>query len=548
MSTRSLQLHVLALRVPGRRGLLGIILLFVALVATRLDAIPIWDAKTYWACVQEAVHHAFDPLNFRCYNHPALVYLGLWGLTQYVWPWNPSVLYAVNALVGAASIVAFDVLLRVLFPNRRGAEYTLVTACYAFAPLFVSHAVFVNLDYGATAFFVLFLSCLLTRRIWLASAFAIATLFTKETGAAACAAAALAFVVAFIFRPGVPWTQRVAMLRPYTPLVSVPVALGTFLLAMALFREEPGGFARLYAPTQIVSQPADEMVLNTNLADPSIRAFLIDIFILNWQWLYTAVVAVALGAALIRVERPDEEAGAPPRRGIFIALSLVLLVYIVTRFRFTNGARYVLLASPFVILAFYHALLSLTTRHVTRLLYLATCAVLVFLSNFRTIDVVSRKIFGTFAFGSHRMLDMTSIAGGLRLDSIIYNLEFVYLQYLFADMVHDVRPRPGSVLLMGNAIYNFPPDVDGRDYTLTANPSHALPFFVAIGDVKRDVIGSHVRSDGDPFYYVSFANAHDEGLADLLKEYPLIGKKQYERHGYTLDVYTFRFSFKRSGN
>jgi len=28
-------------------------------------------------------------------------------------------------------------------------------------------------------------------------------------------------------------------------------------------------------------------------------------------------------------------------------------------------------------------------------------------------------------------------------------------------MIRDVRPPPGSVLLMGNAIYNFPPDVDG---------------------------------------------------------------------------------------
>lgn len=139
---------------------------------------------------------------------------------------------------------------------------------------------------------------------------------------------------------------------------------------------------------------------------------------------------------------------------------------------------------------------------------------------------------------------MTAITGGLRLDSIVYNLEYLYLQYLFGDMIRDVRPRSGSVLLMGNAIYNFPPDVDGRDYTLTPNPSHAVPFFVAIGDVKRDVIASHIRSDGEPFYYVAFANADNAQLTGLLKDYPLIGKKQYERHGYTLDLYTFRFSFK----
>src|SRR5213594_3813240 len=104
-----------------RRGLLAIILVFVAIVATHLDAVPIWDAKNYWSCVQAAVHAPFSLLNFRCNGHPAILYVALLGLTQYVWPWNLSVVYIVDALLGAASIAAFDALLRVLFPNRRDA-------------------------------------------------------------------------------------------------------------------------------------------------------------------------------------------------------------------------------------------------------------------------------------------------------------------------------------------------------------------------------------------------------------------------------------------
>ena len=109
--------------------------------------------------------------------------------------------------------------------------------------------------------------------------------------------------------------------------------------------------------------------------------------------------------------------------------------------------------------------------------------------------------------------------------------------------MRDLRPRYGSVLLMGNAIYNFPADVDGRDYTLTANPAHAVPFWIAIGDVSRDAIASHVRSDGELFFYIAFANADNVQLQELLKKYPLVGTKKYDRYGYTLDVYTFRFSF-----
>jgi len=516
--------------------------LFVAIVATHLDVIPFWDAKNYLLCVEEAVGKPFDLLNFRCFTHPSIAYALLWGLTQYVWPWSPAFMYAINAVVGVASIAAFDGLLRRLFPDGRDAEYTLVTALYALAPLFVSHAIFLNLDYGATAFFVIFLYCLMAHRFWAASAFALAAMFTKETAAAACALAVVAYVVAFVLRPGTSWAQRAVALRSHAPLLAVPLALGIYIVFAAGFRHDPGGWAGSYAPVQIIPDRVDAF-LNTNLADPSIRSFLADIFVLNYQWLYTIVVAAAIGAASIRVEPPQHERAGMTRRGLFLALTLVGLVYVVTRYRFSNAARYVLLASPLLILAFYHALIGLFARQRSRMAYLSVCALFVFLSNFRSLDSVSRSFFGTFNFGSHALLDMTSLTGGLKLDSIVYNLEFLQLQYLFGDMIRDVRPQPGSILLMGNAIYQFPPDVDGRDYTLTANPSHTIPFFIAIGDVKRDVIASHVRSNGELFFYIAFANADNVQLPELLKTYPLVGTKTYDRHGYTLELYTFRFSF-----
>ena len=273
------------------------------------------------------------------------------------------------------------------------------------------------------------------------------------------------------------------------------------------------------------------------------RSFLVDIFVLNYQWLYTGAVVAALCAAWIRVERPDGEPIGLPRQGAFLALTLVGLVYVVTRFRPTNAGRYVLLASPIVILLFYHALFSLLASHIARLSYLIVCTALVFLSNFRTLDFVSTSIFGTFTFGSHALLNMPSLTGGLKLDTLVYNFEFLQLEYLFGDMIRDVRPPPGSVLLMGNAIYNFPPDVDGRSYALTADPSRAVPYFVAIGDVKRNVLQSHMHRNGELFFYMAFGNADNEQLPNLLKEYALVTKKQYQRHGYTLDLYTFRFTF-----
>jgi hypothetical protein len=449
---------------------------------------------------------------------------------------------AINAAVGLASIAAFDGLLRRLFPNRRDAEYTLLSALYGLAPLFVAHAIFLNLDYGATAFFVLFLYFLIVHRFWVASACAVALAFTKETAAAAWAVTMAAYVVAFILQPRWSWAQRVVALRSHAPLLAMPLALGAYVLFATVVLHAPGGWAASYAPVDAIPDRLDA-IWNTNLADPRIRSLLADIFVLNYQWLYTGVVAAALCAASIRVEPTQHESAGAARRGVFLALALVGLVYVVTRYRFSNAARYVLLASPLLILAFYHALLYLFARPGSRLIYLTVCTGLVFLSNFRSLDFVSRSLFGTFNFGSHALLDMSSLTGGLKLDSLVYNLEFLQLEYLFGDMIRDVQPRPGSILLMGNAIYNFPPDVDGRNYTLTANPSHAVPFFIAIGDVTREVIGSHVRRDGELFFYLAFANADNVQLQELLKKYPLVGTKTYDRYGYTLGLYTFRFWF-----
>ena len=529
--------------------MLLVIVVFVSIVLSHLDFIPVWDAKYYLQCVEDAVDRPFDLLNFRCFYHPSIVSTLLWSVTQYLWPWTPPLIYATNALLGAASIAAFYGLIRLLFPNRPDGEYVLVTALYALAPVFVAHAIFLNVDYSVTAFVVIFLYFLIARRFWLASAFAVAAMFSKETGATAWAVIMLAYVVAFVLNPRTSWPQRVAMLRSHAPLVAPAVVLLAYLVLVAVFRPDPAGWVHSYAPVNIVPNFFDAF-LNTNLADPDIRSLLVDIFALNYQWLLTIVVVAALCAALIRVEpqnrieRDGDASIGPPRRGVFLGLSMIGLVYVVTRYRFSNAARYVLLASPVMILVFYHALLFLVRSHIRRLFYLSVCAVLVLLSNFRTIDFVSRSIFGTFAFGSHALLDMSSFTGKLRLDGMVYNLEFLQLQYLFGDMVRDLRPRPGSILLMGNAIYNFPPGVDPRDYELTANPARAVPFFVARGDVTRDVLASHVQRDGEPFFYMAFPHADNAPLQSLLHDYALVATKQYERRGYTLDVYIFRFTFK----
>src|SRR3954470_18210321 len=163
----------------------------------------------------------------------------------------------------------------------------------------------------------------------------VALLFTKETGAAAWAVTLGAYITAWVLRPGQSWPQRVLALRALYPQALVVVPVVAFAWFAAVVRHVPGGLIASYAAVQALANPFDAF-LNTNLADPSMRAFLADIFILNYQWLYTAVIAAAIGAALIRVSPHVDDSDDRARRGIFLTLALGGLVYIVTRYRSSN--------------------------------------------------------------------------------------------------------------------------------------------------------------------------------------------------------------------
>jgi hypothetical protein len=522
-----------------------IALLFAGIVASYGDYVPYWDAKGYYDCIAHTAQASFDLNNTRCFGHTTVSYLLPLVLTQYVAPWNVSAVYAANVLLGIASIAGFHALLRLLVPQRPPIEYALVTMLYAFAPLFVVHAIFLNLDYGMTAYFVLFLYFLMARRFWPAGILAGGVVLAKETGAAVFAATIVAYAIAFIALKRPSFEDAIAELRRHAPLLAAPLALAGYVIAFRLTHEHDGPWVASYAVVSMLHDPLT--ALSINPADAGVRSFLADAFVLNYQWIYTATLVVAACAALVRTTAEGTARLTTARGGIFLSLLLVGLVYVATRYRDYNNARYVLVVSPVIVALFYRALLSVAVNANARRLILGVTAAVVFLSNFRTIDFVSRSVFGTFSVGSHALLDMPSIIAGPKMDAIVYNLEALQFDYLLRDLMRDVRPAPQTVFFMGDPTYNFPPKVDAQSYGLTVDPARALPLTILSldGDLKRDALRKHLTgAGGDQFFYMAFANADNHQLRLLLTEYkyPLVGQKRYVRNGYAVDLYTFRFT------
>lgn len=531
------------MRALSAGGLAPIAVVFSAIIASYGDYIPYWDAKSYFDCIARAAGQRFSPFNFTCVGHPSAVYLSLLGIGQYLTPWKLGFAYAVNAVLGIVSIVAFDRVLRALFPKLSTPEYTLGTALYAFTPLFLVHAIFINVDYGMTAFFVMFLAALLNRRYWLACIAAVATMLSKEVGAAAFLLVVAADTIAFVLRTDESSGGRLAALRARSPLVAAPLAIVIYVAAYQSARS--GSWAGAYLPAGVIGDRLD-FFLNTNLADPHIRSYLADVFVLNFQWIFTAAIVLAFGVRALRVSAKPH-GRIQPGTGTFLTLVAAGLIYAVTRYRAYNNARYVLIVAPILVLSFHAALQTLFASSRLRSAVLSISVVLVFVSNFRTIDGVSKRLFGTFEFGTHQLLDMPSLVRGAKLDAIVYNLESLQFHYLFADAIKELQPGPRSMLFMAETVYNFPPAIDAQSYAPTLDPSHALPLDILWRDtdVQPAVLREHVAGDGAPIVYLAFANADNHQLRMLQDLYPVVGVKRYDRSGYWLDVYTLSFRPRR---
>src|SRR5213075_1400637 len=136
-----------------------------------------------------------------------------------------------------------------------------------------------------------------------------------------------------------------------------------------------------------------------------------DIFILNFDWILTLVIVawlVIVLAGILRERGVKELPAADVRPARYIGLTALAAFYLVTRYPTFNNPRYVLAALPLFVLVFGMAAVASIPRQWLRSAIMVLTAVLGICSMNATIDPLSRLVFGTFPFGQHRMLHMTS--------------------------------------------------------------------------------------------------------------------------------------------
>ena len=208
-----------------------------------------------------------------------------------------------------------------------------------------------------------------------------------------------------------------------------------------------------------------------------------------------------------------------------------------TFFKTFTNLRYFLPVYPLMILLFYYGLSKILVNELLRKIVLVAVLVLFFISNFATLDPLSKKIYGTFRFGNHEILKMTSVTKeccGYGRDQIIYNLQYLNIPFLLDEIFSDIKPDRGTVfayqLLVGPAIF---PKIDEETHFRTLRNYRAFDANII------NWIYDDLREKPEEFYYIEFPNVEKEAdFKKYLQDYRVVSEKIYEKRGYKMKVYS----------
>jgi hypothetical protein len=280
--------------------------------------------------------------------------------------------------------------------------------------------------------------------------------------------------------------------------------------------------------------------LITARMDAEVASYLALLFVLNFAWLPTAVMAsdAALGAVRLARRRSSRTIAGADRRAIgFVTLAAGATLMALTRFITYSNVRYLMAGTALMLAVGYVALARLGLRPSVRRAALGAYGVLLVASAIRTVDPVSRWLWGTFPFGSHRMLDMTSITGeccGAGRDQLVYSLEFTRFHELTDSVLSTLMRDTATVIaLPAEMDYHTVGRVDRTTWRRTLRRKGAFePVVLGGPGVMADSVVA------TSLIYIAMPNARDSAtLTGLSTRYAGGLERRFESGGYSLSAY-----------
>ena len=507
----------------------------VTLLAPHLEFVPMWDGWAYAECAVDSATNRFALYFLRCYGHPAYVYSGLLAAAQLLDLGNPVLLFLVNGLVLAAATVGFHRLMRRAFPGEAHAtDIALLTAAFLLQPPFLASVLQPALDLPVLAGTIWCTVLLIERRWFWCAAVGTAMAFSKETGVMLYGVLLACCGVWLLARTRGTLATRIRALIPLVCAGTPLVAYAGYVVAFRIFRPGQAAVWASAGDASLVTQ----MIITPRL-DAELASYLALLFVLNFAWLPSAWIAVdAAGGVRRLAQRRSARMIDGDRAAIgFLTLAAVATLIALTRFTTFSNIRYLMAGTGLLLGVAYVALARLRVRPWIRRVALGTYATLLAVSAIRTVDPLSRWLWGTFAFGSHRMLDMTSITGeccGAGRDQLVYSLEFTRFHDLTDSVLATMMRDTATVIALPKDMrYHTVGRVDRATWRRTLRRDGAFEATV----VTEPVI---LIREPPPrsILYIALPNGKEPTtLAPLSRVYAVGPERRFETGGYALSAY-----------
>ncbi len=511
-----------------------LLIVFIAIPVLYFSYIPIWDGWEFSRCYMKAVTNE----TLDCYRHSAFLLTFLFSLTQRIDLGNFQLIYGLNLVLGIAGLISFRSLLGYVFGGRLSpVNLTLLTFCFGLNPVFLVHVIQPCLDFTLPIFLVVLLLCLFKHRFIYAAAAGILLVFTKESGVMLYGVGVILFIPLMVYNDPSLLKDKMKLVKKLSVLI-IPILL--FALYMILVPATQIG----HSWTEGIMK-----MLRFYLLDKVMLAQLISLFVINFNWLISAIILINI--AVMGVTYFVKSLTHAPRirtvfnngyEGVYFYILFIAIVYFLTRIPFVNNPRYMLPALPILIILFGGSLVRVLRKQSLITIMLTVLLTLLTVSSFRTIDPVSKKIMGTFKFGSHELLHMSRYdppVHGYGRDQLVYNFEFTQNHYITEKIFRKVGWARTFVIATG---VTWLPDF-GAFNTRTGHRAiygdgvRSLLFLVS------DEITSNEKVPQE-FYYISYPyydnyNINAEERNKISLTYDLKETITVENDGYSIDVYRY---------
>jgi len=494
--------------------------------------VPIWDGKVYYWFARHVFLGRFNPVLAETHDHVCFLYTYLMSIPARL---NLDSIVPFNCFLALFTLAGIFVLYKILeqFMGERVTklEIALMAAVFAFHPAVLSSTVHYTLDPGLMIFFLfLMLAFLKERYVW-STLMGVFFIFTKETGLLLLPLVPVFSFLCYPERRNWNTVKRIApvLLLPYF-CFGIYAAYKTQIKGLPLFWSGLGGNKDLFL-----------QLVNVSAFDDRLLVQLIQGFVLNFQWVLTlALVALAV-AYFIKFRRSSTQR---ERRNIaFTTFLFIAVLYLITRFRPYSNPRYLMPFYPiFFLLLFQLTALCIRNRY-TRMGLSLFYLVLFIPSLYFTLDPVSMKIFGTFDFGKHKMLKMTSIAKNhynvYSRDQIVYNLQFTQFHYMQDYIYEKLKPNSDTLIISAWNTWvpalTWPLRCGSYKRTISDNKDETFsPIYCSVEEFREKY------KDADEVYYIEYPNVDNTRELKILAGYFKNNEARiFERGGYELKVTRF---------